>query len=534
MRASSTQARRLLAFAAFLGVLAFGMLTVTNPGRAAADLCIGGGCPPHPPHQFFGTVDTGSGATIDGELAPDGTIVRAINEDGEVVGRPGFGGFPQIGDPEVAITDGTWAIRIRDHEFGAIRFTVDGLPARGVFIAQPEDLTEIHLEVFTAREANECFQIASVGDSLHLSDAAASGVSGAADLTWETAFDQACVDVAIDVAPNGDLPTRVGVGVVLHTTTTFRFDGSADGSWGPFTVPAAIPRLCMAPQPIIPVCLTLDVAVTGTIHVDGLVELIVEAAGALEIDCARVGSIDEWECSDFQPAFDIVLHDPMGTKSAGAEAAVIVTPVLTFGYPEAQLAPFFRATLTGTLTYDSMATQDPFGFGVKACVSAGMLFGDPVLENEVDLLRERCLWEESGRFGGPTVLVVTAGGQFIFWSLGDGTMASDWFNTVTIAWLFKTELVSWISYVPALGRTDFALVDGAVLWVVSPIAQELSLRRLTSPRSSHPHRTSVSARPQRKGQRSRPTTSQVEGGVPRHRAHVLDAAAPGSPALKRP
>ena len=241
MRASSTHLKALLAFVAFLGVLAFGLLTVTQPGRAAADHGL-----PTPPHQFFGAVERGSGATIDGELAPDGTIVRAINEDGEVVGRPGFPGFPQIGDPEgVAITDGTWAIRIRDHEFGAIRFTVDGLPARGVFIAQPEDLTEVHLEVFTAREANECFQIASVGDSLHLSGATASGVSGAADLTWETAFDQACVDVAIDVAPNGDLPTRVGVGVVLHTTTTFRFDGSADGSWGPFAAPTPLPPLCV-------------------------------------------------------------------------------------------------------------------------------------------------------------------------------------------------------------------------------------------------------------------------------------------------
>ena len=68
-------------------------------------------------------------------------------------------------------------------------------------------------------------------------------------------------------------------------------------------------------------------------------------------------------------------------------------------------------------------------------------------------------------------VAVVAGGQFLFWMLGGGTTASDWFDAVTIAWLFDTDLVAWTSYIPALGQMDFALVDGAVLWVVSPIAQ---------------------------------------------------------------
>ena len=71
-------------------------------------------------------------------------------------------------------------------------------------------------------------------------------------------------------------------------------------------------------------------------------------------------------------------------------------------------------------------------------------------------------------------VAINAGGQFLFWSLGPGTTASDWFNPVTIAWLFSSDLVAWTSYVPALGVVDFALVDGAVLWVVSPTAQDLS------------------------------------------------------------
>lgn len=81
-------------------------------------------------------------------------------------------------------------------------------------------------------------------------------------------------------------------------------------------------------------------------------------------------------------------------------------------------------------------------------------------------LSESGVGEEPSSSDG--VLSVNAGGQFLFWSQGPGTTASDWFNAVTIAWLFDTELVAWTSYIPALGQTDFALVDGAVLWVVSP------------------------------------------------------------------
>ena len=71
-------------------------------------------------------------------------------------------------------------------------------------------------------------------------------------------------------------------------------------------------------------------------------------------------------------------------------------------------------------------------------------------------------------------LSVTAGGQFLFWNLGSGWTASDWFTLLTIAWLFNRDLVNWTSFIPALGQTDFALVDGAVLWLVSPIDQELT------------------------------------------------------------
>ena len=44
-----------------------------------------------------------------------------------------------------------------------------------------------------------------------------------------------------------------------------------------------------------------------------------------------------------------------------------------------------------------------------------------------------------------------------------------------IAWLFDPAAVSWTSFIPVLGITNFALSQGAVLWIVSEAAQEIVL-----------------------------------------------------------
>ncbi len=49
------------------------------------------------------------------------------------------------------------------------------------------------------------------------------------------------------------------------------------------------------------------------------------------------------------------------------------------------------------------------------------------------------------------------------------------FDTVKIAWLFNPVPITWTSYIPALGQTNFALADGAVLWVVSDTDQEIAI-----------------------------------------------------------
>ncbi len=74
----------------------------------------------------------------------------------------------------------------------------------------------------------------------------------------------------------------------------------------------------------------------------------------------------------------------------------------------------------------------------------------------------------------PDVLTLNAGGQFLFWAFG-AAQAADVFGTVKIAWLFDPAAVSWTSFIPVLGITNFALSQGAVLWIVSEAAQEIVL-----------------------------------------------------------
>ena len=59
--------------------------------------------PPSPPFQSFGDAGSGSGATIDGAAAADGTVVIAWNEAGVNVGQD-------------TITVGVWAILIDSDE----------------------------------------------------------------------------------------------------------------------------------------------------------------------------------------------------------------------------------------------------------------------------------------------------------------------------------------------------------------------------------------------------------------------------------
>ena len=70
--------------------------------------------PPSPPHQFFGSTETGSGVTMDGADAPDGTTVVAVNADtNEIVGSD-------------AIDGGTWLIQVDLGAASSVTFSVEG------------------------------------------------------------------------------------------------------------------------------------------------------------------------------------------------------------------------------------------------------------------------------------------------------------------------------------------------------------------------------------------------------------------------
>ena len=72
------------------------------------------------------------------------------------------------------------------------------------------------------------------------------------------------------------------------------------------------------------------------------------------------------------------------------------------------------------------------------------------------------------------VLTLAAGGQFVFWALGASSAAAV-FAGVRIAWLFDPIAVDWTSFVPPLGRVDFPIEDGDVLWVVTEEALEVEI-----------------------------------------------------------
>lgn len=90
--------------------------------------------PPSPPHQFFGSADTGSGAILDGAAAADGSVVTAWNEAGEAVGTG-------------TIENGTWLIQVDPAVASSVTFSIDGGSQSEAFPVTSGDLTEVALDV---------------------------------------------------------------------------------------------------------------------------------------------------------------------------------------------------------------------------------------------------------------------------------------------------------------------------------------------------------------------------------------------------
>lgn len=70
-------------------------------------------------------------------------------------------------------------------------------------------------------------------------------------------------------------------------------------------------------------------------------------------------------------------------------------------------------------------------------------------------------------------LSLDAGGQFVAWTYGETTAAAA-FADLSIAWLWNG--TAWVSFLPALGITNFTVSAGNVLWLVADAATDLELQ----------------------------------------------------------
>ena len=89
--------------------------------------------------------------------------------------------------------------------------------------------------------------------------------------------------------------------------------------------------------------------------------------------------------------------------------------------------------------------------------------------------------EEPVAISAGETLTVPAGGGFVSWTF-PATTASAVFNDLDIAWLWDGS--GWVSYVPVLGATDFAVEFGAVLWLSTAETTEIAVPaadRFTTP-----------------------------------------------------
>ena len=91
--------------------------------------------PPPPPHAFYGSASAGSGALLNGELAADGSVVTAWNQDGE-----------NLGESEIA--DGTWVIEVDSAGNSTLAFTIDGSdPSGRAYAVSSGGITEVSLDL---------------------------------------------------------------------------------------------------------------------------------------------------------------------------------------------------------------------------------------------------------------------------------------------------------------------------------------------------------------------------------------------------
>ena len=113
------------------------------------------------------------------------------------------------------------------------------------------------------------------------------------------------------------------------------------------------------------------------------------------------------------------------------------------------------------------------GRGSAQTALPGLVIEEPQEEEPVEEepVKEEPVEEEPD---GGEILSLNAGGQFLFWQFGPAN-AADVFGGLKIAWLFNPATSSWIAFNPILGSVNFALVNGAVLWLVANSAIDIEV-----------------------------------------------------------
>ena len=166
---------------------------------------------------------------------------------------------------------------------------------------------------------------------------------------------------------------------------------------------------------------------------------------------------DQVEFESVSPGCEVAdgeVRCEFGDLAAGASAQAVVT-----------VRPLEAGTVTVTATATATAANediDPSNNTATASIDV-----DAPPEEEPPP-------EEQPPIGGGETLSLVAGGQFVFWAFGPA-LAADVFGAVKIAWLFDPAAVSWISFIPALGVTNFALSQGVVLWIVTNTGLEIEV-----------------------------------------------------------
>ena len=174
------------------------------------------------------------------------------------------------------------------------------------------------------------------------------------------------------------------------------------------------------------------------------------------------GVIVEITATDVGTGKPVTEFDPPLTVCVTIDPLIIAAEGLSA--EELALASWDAKTMTwvpgANQTFDAATGESCADFGhLSDFAVLGTVSGE---EEEA----EAVVKEEEEEPAPAATLALVAGGQFVQWSFGEGSAAAV-FGSLKIAWLFNRDAVNWTSFVPQLCISDFALVDGAVLWLVA-------------------------------------------------------------------